>query len=299
MRIHLIGLGKMGANLALNLRDKKHEVLGFDLNDTAREVLKKEGIETFDELEKFLVRKNNDRLILWLLIPNNLVDQVIDQVIPHLKERDIIVDAGNSNYKKSLERYEKLKEIDIDFVDVGTSGGTEGARYGACLMVGGTKETYDYLEPIFKDVSQENGYGYMGSPGSGHFIKMVHNGIEYGMMQAIGEGFELIEKSPFDVDYDVLSRVWNHGSIIESALVGYIGNAFKKEAKLDSILGRIDDSGEGKWMVQEALDFGVAIPVIAQSLFTRYKSRDEQKFSEKVVAAMRNEFGGHSVYKKK
>ncbi|WP_162146898.1 phosphogluconate dehydrogenase (NAD(+)-dependent, decarboxylating) [Acholeplasma granularum] len=299
MRIHLVGLGKMGANLALNLKENNHEVIGFDLNDEARAKLNKAGIETHDELNTFLKRRDNQRLIVWLLIPNNLVDQVIDQIIPYLNEKDIIVDGGNSNYKLSMSRYERLKELDIEFIDVGTSGGTEGARHGACLMIGGTKEAFDYLEPVYKDISMEDGYGFMGSPGSGHFVKMVHNGIEYGMMQAIGEGFELIESSPFEVDYHLLTKVWNSGSIIESALVGYIGSAFSKDAKLEQIEGRIDDSGEGKWMVEEALDFGVAIPVIAQSLFTRYKSRDNVKFSEKVVAAMRNEFGGHAVYKKK
>ncbi len=299
MKIHLVGLGKMGSNLAKNLKDHKHEVLGFDLNDSARDALGKEGIKTYEELNLFLERKKGERIIVWLLVPNGIVDNVINQIIPYLHEKDIIIDGGNSNYKKSLERFERLKELDIDFVDVGTSGGTYGARNGACLMVGGTKEAFDYLEPVYKDVSLPNGFGYMGAPGAGHFTKMVHNGIEYGMMQAIGEGFELLEKSPFEVDYAKLSDVWNSGSIIESALVAYAGNAFKKDAKLDEIAGRVDDSGEGKWMVEEALDLGVSLPVISASLFTRYKSRDENKFSEKVVAAMRREFGGHAVYKKK
>ena len=299
MKIHLIGLGKMGANLALNLKDNQHEVLGFDLNEKARTKLSSQGIKTFDDLSKLLVRKDNERLIVWLLIPNQLVDQVLDQITPYLRKEDIVIDGGNSNFNLSIKRYERLKAMEIDFVDVGTSGGTEGARHGACLMVGGTKENYEYLKAVYKDISAEDGFGYMGGPGSGHFVKMVHNGIEYGMMQAIGEGFELIEASPFDVDYHQLTKVWNNGSIIESALVGYIGSAFSKDAKLASLEGRIDDSGEGKWMVQEALNLEVAIPVIAQSLFTRYKSRDNLKFSEKVVAAMRNEFGGHAVYKKR
>jgi 6-phosphogluconate dehydrogenase len=298
MKIHLIGLGKMGHNLALNLRDHKHEVLGFDLNDTARLALSKEGIQTFDDLETFFRRKEKERIVVWLLVPNQIVDTVINQVTPHLKEKDILIDAGNSNYKESLRRYHQLKEIDIHFVDVGTSGGTHGARYGASLMVGGDKEDFDYLEPVYRDIAVKDGYGYMGAPGAGHFVKMVHNGIEYGMMQAIGEGFELMEKSPFNIDYELLSKVWNHGSIIESNLMGYTHEAFKKNAKLDDITGRVDDSGEGKWMVQEALEFGVSLPVITTSLFTRFKSRDEEKFAEKVVAAMRREFGGHAVYKK-
>ncbi len=299
MKIHLIGLGKMGANLALNLKDHGHDVLGFDLNNEARTSLEKQGVKTFSNYQTFLGRQLNERLIVWLLVPNGIIDQVIDELLPFLKPSDILIDGGNSNYKRSLSRYEKLKKHQIHFVDIGTSGGTSGARNGACLMIGGTKDIFELLEPVYKDISVNDGYGYMGAPGAGHFVKMVHNGIEYGMMQAIGEGFELMEKSPFDVDYDKVSKVWNNGSIIESALVGYIGSAFSKDAKLDGITGRVDDSGEGKWMIEEALDFGVSLPVISASLFARFKSRDDDKFSEKVVAAMRNEFGGHKVYKKK
>lgn len=299
MKIHLIGLGKMGANLALNLKDHGHEVLGFDLNKDARTSLVEKGIQTFDNFQLFFKRQASEKLIVWLLVPNNIVDNVIGEVLSYLKPSDIIIDGGNSNYKKSLERFDRLKQSSINFVDVGTSGGTYGARNGACLMIGGTKEVYEILEPVYKDISIKDGYGYMGGPGAGHFVKMVHNGIEYGMMQAIGEGFELMEKSPFDVDYDTVSKVWNHGSIIESALIGYIGNAFSKDEKLSNITGRVDDSGEGKWMIEEALDFGVSLPVISASLFARFKSRDDEKFSEKVVAAMRNEFGGHKVYTKK
>jgi 6-phosphogluconate dehydrogenase len=197
-----------------------------------------------------------------------------------------------------MKRYESLKAQGIDFIDLGTSGGTYGARNGACLMAGGEKAVVDYVEPVFLDVAVTDGYTYTGKPGSGHFVKMVHNGIEYGMMQAIAEGFDLLEASPFDIDYEDVTKMWNHGSIIESNLIGYIHEAFKKDAHLDEITGRVDDSGEGMWTIQEALKYKVAMPVITQSLFSRYKSRDEDKFAEKVVAAMRKEFGGHAVYKK-
>ena len=299
MKIHLIGLGKMGSNLALNLKDNHFEVLGYDPNIEVRKESQKNGITVKNSLEELLANQN-ERKIVWLLVPNQYVDSVIEEIKPFLNPEDIIVDGGNSNFNLSVKRYQQLKEENLHFIDVGTSGGTYGARNGACLMIGGTKEIFDYLEPIFKAVSVENGYGYMGSPGSGHFVKMVHNGIEYGMMQALGEGFDLLENSPFEnLDYHKITEVWNHGSIIESALVGYIGNAFSKDPKLEELQGRIDDSGEGMWMVEEALKYGVSLPVITHSLFARYKSRDDQKFSEKVVAAMRKEFGGHAVYKKK
>lgn len=299
MKIHLMGLGKMGANLALNLMDHKYDVLGFDISKDARELAKKSGIKVAESMNEFLSRKNNERIQLFLFIPNQFVDDVIQQLMPYLKHDDILVDGGNSNYKLSLKRYYELKEKGIHFVDMGTSGGTHGARFGACLMIGGEKDIYEYLKPVYEAISEKDGYEYMGAPGAGHFVKMVHNGIEYGMMQAIAEGLELMEASNFDIDYEKVTKVWNHGSIIESNLVGYVHEAFKKNARLDEIAGRIDDSGEGRWMIEEALNLGVSMPVISNSLFVRYKSRDDLKFGEKVVAAMRNEFGGHKVYKKK
>ena len=191
-----------------------------------------------------------------------------------------------------------LKRQEINFVDCGTSGGTEGARYGASLMVGGDELVVKSIEWLFEAIATKNGYGYMGKTGSGHFVKMVHNGIEYGMMQAIGEGFELLEKSDFSFNYEDVSRVWAHGSIIQGLLMDTAYSALKKDNRLDSILGKVDDSGEGQWTLEAALKYKASVPVIAQSLFARYKSRDEGHFSEKVVAAMRFEFGGHKVYKK-
>ncbi|CCV64144.1 6-phosphogluconate dehydrogenase [Alteracholeplasma palmae J233] len=300
MKIHLIGLGKMGSNLALNLKDHGHEVIGYDPSEQVRKTISETGIVVKNSIDELLKNTNKDRTIVWLLVPNQYVDDVINQVKPYLKPNDIIVDGGNSNFNLSLKRYESLLLEQIDFVDVGTSGGTFGARNGACLMIGGTKENFEYLEKVYKDISVPNGYGYMGSPASGHFTKMVHNGIEYGMMQAIGEGFDLLENSNFkNLDYKKIAQVWNNGSIIESALIGYIESAFDKDSHLDEIEGRIDDSGEGMWMIEEALKAKVSLPVITQSLFSRYKSKDEDKFGEKVVAAMRKEFGGHAVYKKK
>lgn len=296
MKIRLIGLGKMGLNIALNLKDHKHEVIGYARSEQTRKQANDEGIKTADSIP-MLFEKREDKIVVWLLVPNQVVDSVISQVLPYLKNGDIIVDGGNSNFNLSIERYKKLKKQGISFVDLGTSGGTNGARNGACLMFGGDRETFDYLESVLNDISTENGYLYVGKSGSGHFVKMVHNGIEYGMMQAIGEGFELLEKSNFELDFQKVAKVWNHGSIIESSLIGNIENAFLKDKKLENIQGKIDDSGEGMWMVEEALKNKVSIPIISGALFARYKSKDESKFSEKVVSAMRNEFGGHAVYK--
>jgi 6-phosphogluconate dehydrogenase len=298
MKIKLVGLGKMGTNIALNLKDHGHEVLGYDVNEKARHEFELNALNSVDNLSALFKRDQNERLVVLLFIPNQVVDNVLEQLIPHLKPNDIIVDAGNSNFNVSIKRFHMLKGKGIDFIDLGTSGGTYGARHGACLMAGGDREVVNYLEPLFLDLSVKDGYSYVGRPGSGHFVKMVHNGIEYGMMQAIGEGFDLLEASPFELDYESIANMWNHGSIIESALIGYIHNAFSKDPKLSAIQGKVDDSGEGMWMIEEALKYKVSLPVITQALYARYKSRDENLFGEKVVAAMRKEFGGHAVYKK-
>jgi 6-phosphogluconate dehydrogenase len=298
MKIRLIGLGKMGYNMALNLRDHQHEVIGYDISEVARKNLSVQGIETADTLFELFKRTQDERLIIWIFVPNQIVDLLIEQMMPYLNKKDIIIDAGNSNFNISIKRYHLLKGKGIDFIDLGTSGGIQGARHGACLMAGGDKDVITYVEQIFKDVCVPDGYAYVGKPGSGHFVKMVHNGIEYGMMQAIGEGFDLLEASPFELDYEKISRMWSHGSLIESALMKYINKAFKHDPKLDQIEGRVDDTGEGMWMIEEALKYKVSLPVITQSLYARYKSKDEDLFGEKVVAAIRKEFGGHAVYKK-
>jgi 6-phosphogluconate dehydrogenase len=215
-----------------------------------------------------------------------------------LSKGDIIIEGGNSHYKESIARHARLQEYGISFMDAGTSGGMEGARNGACYMIGGDPEAWAVVEPIFRDTAVENGYLYAGKSGSGHFLKMVHNGVEYGMMASIGEGFEVLEKSSFDFDYEQVARVWNNGSVIRSWLMGLTERAFSKDANLDEIRGVMHSSGEGKWTVEEALDIQAATPVIALSLLMRYRSLDADTFNGKVVAALRNEFGGHAVEKK-
>lgn len=294
MKIGIIGLGKMGANLALNMKEHEHTVFGFDpfLKNTKQ---LEEHIQLFTSLDT-MINAFNGRKTIWLMVPaGNPVDENIEKLIPLLHDHDIIIDGGNSNYKDTLKRYERLKEQGIDFVDVGTSGGMEGARHGACTMIGAEEDVFSYIEPLFRDISVEKGYLHTGRVGSGHFVKMVHNGIEYGMMEAIGEGFEILEKSQFDLDYKEVSRVWNHGSVIRSWLIELMENAFSKDANLDGIKGVMHSSGEGLWTVQEALDLKVPAPVITESLFIRYRSEKEDTFTGKVVAALRNEFGGHNV----
>ncbi|MGY2614271.1 phosphogluconate dehydrogenase (NAD(+)-dependent, decarboxylating) [Bacillus pretiosus] len=297
MRVGLIGLGKMGLNLGKNLMDHKHEVAAFDLNTSAVEEMKDYGATGVSSLSE-LVQSLESPRILWVMVPHAVVDSVINEVTPLLSKGDILIEAGNSHYKESIRRYEQLKKDGIHFMDAGTSGGMEGARNGACYMIGGDQEAWDIVEPIFRDTAVENGYLYAGKAGSGHFLKMIHNGIEYGMMAAIGEGFEVLEKSEFDYDYEKVSRVWNNGSVIRSWLMELTENAFSKDAKLDEIKGVMHSSGEGKWTVETALDLQTATPVIAMSLLMRYRSLDNDTFTGKVVAALRNEFGGHAVEKK-
>ncbi|KAA0789008.1 decarboxylating 6-phosphogluconate dehydrogenase [Bacillus wiedmannii] len=297
MQVGLIGLGKMGLNLGKNLMDHKHEVVAFDLNASAVEEMKEYGATGTSSLNE-LVQSLQSPRILWVMVPHAVVDSVIEEVTPLLSKGDILIEAGNSHYKESIRRYEQLKKDGIHFMDAGTSGGMEGARNGACYMIGGDQEAWDIVEPIFRDTAVENGFLYAGKAGSGHFLKMVHNGIEYGMMAAIGEGFEILEKSEFDYDYEKVSKVWNNGSVIRSWLMELTENAFSKDAKLDEIKGVMHSSGEGKWTVETALDLQTATPVIAMSLLMRYRSLDNDTFTGKVVAALRNEFGGHAVEKK-
>ena len=296
MIIKLVGLGKMGSNLALNLKDKGYDVFGYDNNETIRNQMKNE-ISVASSMDD-LLKSDRKRRIIWMLLPSQIIDKVLEEMLPYLNENDIIIDGGNSNFNTSIRRYHYLKSRHIDFVDLGTSGGTKGAREGLCLMAGGDFDVIEYLKPIFESVCVEHGFAHVGKPGAGHFVKMVHNGIEYGMMQAIAEGFEVLEASPYAFDHKQIADMWNHGSVIESNLLKHIGNAFSKNQRLSDIEGKVDDSGEAMWMVEEALKLKVSMPVITQSLFARYKSRDEDHFAEKVVASMRKEFGGHAVYKK-
>ncbi|GMA57483.1 6-phosphogluconate dehydrogenase (decarboxylating) [Alicyclobacillus sacchari] len=225
------------------------------------------------------------------------VDNLIDQLKPLLTKGDIIIEGGNSYYKESVRHAEELSKQGIYFFDVGTSGGMEGARYGACYMIGGDAEVFKTIEPIFRDTAVPNGYVYTGRAGSGHYCKMVHNGVEYGMMAAIGEGFEVLEKGPFDYDFAEVARCWSNGSVIRGWLMELTEKAFRADPRLDQIRGVVHSSGEGQWTVQEALDIQAATPIIAMSLLMRYRSQEDDTFTGKVQAALRNQFGGHAVEK--
>jgi 6-phosphogluconate dehydrogenase len=298
MQIGLIGLGKMGYNLALNFKSKGFDVVAFDVNKSASEKISKEGIATTTALSDMALALKG-RKIIWLMVPaGNVVDVVLNNLKNYLNADDIVIDGGNSHFKDTLARARDLEKIGVHLLDCGTSGGVNGALHGVCTMIGGKKEVFDYCESIFKSISVSNGYLYCGKVGSGHFTKMVHNGIEYGMMQAIAEGFELLHRYDGEMDLAATAKVWNNGSVVRSWLMELTQSALGKDKNLESIKGIMHSSGEGKWTVETALEMGVPTPVITMSLLMRYRSQVEDTFSGKVVAALRNEFGGHAVEKK-
>lgn len=293
--VSLVGLGKMGFNLGLNLHRKGIVVAAYDISPEAIELVRDHGVNGCESIEE-LARFFPGRKIIWLMVPSGIVvDETISLLVPHLSEGDIIIDGGNSHYKDSIMRSQELALKGIHFLDCGTSGGTSGALNGICAMIGGDKEAFEYCEEIFSAISVENGYLYCGPSGSGHFAKMVHNGIEYGMMQSIAEGFELLERSGFNYDHARLAQLFNNGSVIRGWLMELTQKAFEADPGLESIRGIMHSSGEGKWMLETALEKELATPVIALSLLMRYRSMQEDTFSGKVVAALRHQFGGHSV----
>ena len=298
MQIGLVGLGKMGYNLALNMKNKGHEVVAFDINTETLRSISSQGVKGVSSLKE-LAENLQSKRVIWLMIPaGELVDTTLDLLTPFLTVGDIVIDGGNSNYKDSVRRAKELQALQLDFLDCGTSGGTEGALHGVCAMIGGNRFAFNHCEPLFRDIAVSNGYLYCGTSGSGHFVKMIHNGIEYGMMQSIAEGFEVMQKSEFNLDLEKVARVWNHGSVVRSWLMELTENALRKDPGLESIRGVMHSSGEGKWTLETALEKQIATPVIALSLLMRYRSKEEDTFSGKIVAALRNEFGGHAVEKK-
>jgi 6-phosphogluconate dehydrogenase len=297
MELGMIGLGRMGANMTERLVRGGHKVITYDRSAEAIQRVVDKGATGAASLADFVKKLSPPRAI-WLMVPSgDPVDQTMDQLLPNLTKGDIIVDGGNSNYKESIRRAEKMKSHDMHFIDAGTSGGIWGLQNGYCMMVGGEKEIVGRLEPIFLTLAPKDGYLHAGPNGAGHFVKMIHNGIEYGMMQAYGEGFELLKASQFDLDLAKISHLWNQGSVVRSWLLELCQSAFEKDPKLDSIKGYVEDSGEGRWTVIEAIEKGVAATTLAHALFARFSSRQQDAFSNKVIAALRNEFGGHAVKK--
>ena len=298
MKFAMIGLGKMGLNLVKNAADNGHEVVAFDLNaDFVKEAdAYSDLVSPAADMDDMLAQLPSPKVV-WVMVPAGVpTNSTIDTLIEKLDEGDIIIDGGNSNYKDNLEQNKRTTAAGIKFFDAGTSGGMSGARNGGNFMIGGDDvEAWKTLEPLFKSIALEDGYLYTGRLGSGHYLKMVHNGIEYGMMQAIAEGFEVLEASQFDYDYEAVAKLWNHGSVVRSWLMELAEEQFAKDPKLSAISGRMHSSGEGKWTIEESLDLEVPAPVIALSLMMRYRSLQEDTFTGKVVSALRNGFGGHAM----
>ena len=297
MELAMIGLGRMGMNMVRRLLKGDHQVIAYNRTPNKTDQIVKEGAIGAYTLPE-LVEKLSPPRVVWLMLPAGpTIDDHLAQLMDLLSKGDMVIDGGNTYYKDDIRRAEMLAEKGVQFVDAGVSGGIWGLEVGYCTMVGGAKENYEYLEPILKSLAPEDGYLYCGPTGAGHFVKMVHNGIEYGMMQAYGEGFHILEASPYaeSLNYAEVAHLWNQGSVIRSWLLELAEAAFTKDAKLSDIRGVVEDSGEGRWTVQQAVETGVSAPVISLSLFQRFRSREEDAFSDKVLAALRREFGGHAV----
>jgi len=299
MQVAMIGLGRMGMNMARRLLKKGHEVVAYNRTAKKAEELAGEGATAAYELDDLPGLLKSPRAV-WMMLPaGSAGDDHLDKLLGILSPGDIIIDGGNSYYKDDLRRAGISREAGFSYVDAGVSGGIWGLQEGYCLMVGGPREACDYLEPLFRSLAPEEGYLYCGESGAGHFVKMIHNGIEYAMMQAYAEGFELIEASLYgkDLAYDHLCHVWNRGSVIRSWLLELAEHAFEADPRLSEIQGYVEDSGEGRWTVEHAIESAVSSPVITLSLFERFRSRRENTFSDRILAALRREFGGHAVKK--
>ena len=298
MKIGLIGLGKMGFNLALNAMENNHQIIAYDkIRDKIKNIAK-EGANPAYSIKE-LVDNLPEKKIIWIMVTaGKPVDEIILNISPYLKKEDIIIDGGNSYFEDSIRRYNELKKKGINFFDCGTSGGISGARHGACMMIGGDKGIFKEIESLFRCMSVKEGYGYMGEAGAGHFIKMVHNGIEYGMMGAIGEGLEVIEKNKkkFNLDIKGVANVYAHGSIIEGKLVNWLLKAINDKEYFKSILGTVPQGETEKEM--EKLSDMSNMPILGEAIKMRKKTRKNPRFSGKVVSALRNRFGGHKVERK-
>ena len=300
MQLGLIGLGKMGGNMAERLRLGGHQVVGFDFNAEAVARLAASGNVGVSTLEE-LAKKLEGRKAIWIMVPQGKpVDDTIAKLSPHLNPGDILIDGGNSNYKDTMRRHDEIGARGFAFVDVGTSGGIWGLKEGYSMMIGGDKDPVEYLRPIFRTLAPapDQGWGHVGPGGAGHFVKMIHNGIEYGMMQAYAEGFTIMEtKKELGLDLPQISQIWRFGSVVRSWLLDLAADALAKNPRLDGLEAFVEDSGEGRWTVIEAIDLNVSAPVITASLMRRIRSREENNFTDRMLAVMRNEFGGHAVKK--
>ena len=296
MEIGLYGLGRMGANMVRRLlRSGEHRVVAGNRSPEPVDEAVQDGAEGAYSMEEMVEKLAVPRAI-WTMVPaGDATEKTLLKFADMMDEGDILIDGGNSYFRDSIRRAQMLHERGLRFLDAGTSGGIWGLELGYCLMVGGDRDAYEHVEPAFRALAPENGYAYLGDNGAGHFTKMVHNGIEYGMLQAYAEGFEILQKSQFDFDLKAVSSLWNQGSVVRSWLLELAENAFEKDANLDRVRGYVEDSGEGRWTVMEAINESVPAAVIAGSLFARFVSRQEDSFAMKVIAALRSEFGGHAI----
>lgn len=297
MELAMVGLGRMGDNMAIRLLQGGHRVVAWNRTYAKTELIAKEHGAVSTKTHEEVVAQLKAPRIVWLMLPSgDVTEQAIDSFMKLLSPGDIIIEGGNSNYHDTQRRYAKVTAQKIEYLDCGTSGGVWGLQVGYCVMVGGDKKVYDYCYPIFKTLAPPNGAEYMGASGAGHFVKMVHNGIEYGMMEAYGEGFEILKNSGYNLDLHRIANLWNQGSVVRSWLLELAEAAFATEGNdLKNIRGYVEDSGEGRWTVQQAIDTNVPAPVITLSLLMRFASRQSESFSAQVMSALRNQFGGHAV----
>ena len=298
MKIGLVGLGKMGIQMVDRLISKNFSVITFDTDYNRVQLAKEKGAIGMKSLEEGIRLLTRPRIFWMMVPPGNPVDNSIAQLVKLLDKGDMIIDGGNSNWKQSQQRAKELGDRGIHFIDCGTSGGIYGRENGYCLMIGGEHSDFILAEPIFKALAMEGGYLHCGPHGAGHFVKMVHNGIEYGMMQACAEGFEVLKCSNFKLDLHKISKVWQKGSVIRSWLLELLERGLAEDSNLSHIEGYVEDSGEGQWMVQTAMDLRIPIPVISLSLLARFQSRQKESFAMKLLAMLRNQFGGHEIKRK-
>jgi 6-phosphogluconate dehydrogenase len=294
MKLGMIGLGRMGANMTRRLTRGGHSVVAYS-HGNAEPIARESGAEWAPSASA-LVERLGKPAIVWLMIPAGApVDATIAEMLPKLSPGDIVIDGGNSYYRDSVRRAGELAAHGIAYLDAGTSGGVWGLENGYCLMVGGEETAIERVRPVFETLAPPNGFARVGGPGAGHYVKMVHNGIEYSMLQSLGEGFEILHASEFGLDLPQIAEVWRYGSVVRSWLLDLLSDALKKDPALEHIRGWVDDSGEGRWTLQEAIDHAVPAPALADALFARFRSRQTDSFSARAIAALRNEFGGHAV----
>ncbi|MDP2481106.1 MAG: decarboxylating 6-phosphogluconate dehydrogenase [Candidatus Palauibacterales bacterium] len=298
MKMGLIGLGRMGGNMVRRLVQDGHDVVGYDLAADNVKQAEEAGAEGADSLEALVEALETPRVV-WVMVPHGEPTRsTIEKLLPHLETEDILIDGGNSHYTDSIAHAKVCAERGIHFLDIGVSGGVWGLKIGYCMMIGGPHEAFERVEPILSTLAPEDGYAHVGPSGAGHFVKMVHNAIEYAMLQAIGEGFGCLDASDWDLDLKQIASVWRHGSVIRCWLLELLEDAFEEEGNdLGDIAPYVDDSGTGRWTVDYALEKAVPVPAIATALFERFDSRTEERFAYRTIAALRNQFGGHAVRK--